>query len=69
MIFSENILSTRHVARTIGPFWDQKIVLVLQVLDKRDGPSDHHNLPNWLGPYWRDARVSDLTTEDICSPS
>ena len=60
---TEHVLKTRHVARSVGPFWDRRIVLVLQVQDSRDGPVDHHGLPQWLGPFWRDALVSDLTTE------
>ena len=62
---NENVIAKRHVARIVGPFWNRRVVLVLQVQDKRDGPFDHRGLPAWLGPFWRDANTSDLTVEGL----
>ena len=62
---TEHILKTRHVARMIGPFWNRRIVLVLQVFDNRDGPRDQYGHTAWIGPFWRDANTSDLTTENV----
>lgn len=49
---------TRFRTELVGPFWDRKQVLILQVLDE--------NCRDYAGAdisVWRDATIADLTEE------